>query len=537
MASDRGCGGHGRLSRRAAARVVQTIPQASPSPLALSRRDRAPRRTASRSACSTSAPRSQARDAGDVGRSTRARSRARKPRRAASASRRSSLRRPGAPRRRGRPRRPPPCRAATGASLARARDRERDREVGARLGDAHAARDARVDVVRRPSVTPACCSSTASSIASRPPSRPCADATRHRRRRAHRPAPAPRRAAAARPRAPPRPPSPDAPARRSARNSARRVGHVGQPVARSSRTDPSSSVEPKRCLSARSMRSAWWRSPSNESTVSTTCSSTRGPASAPSLVTWPDEHRRDAALLGVLHEPVRAVAHLARPTRARRAASGSSDGLDRVDREHVGRDRRRRARGRAGSDVSAHDEQVRGERAEPLGAQPHLRGRLLGARRAGSACPGRGHAPERLEQQRALADARLAAEQRDRARRRGRRRAPGRARARPVGRRRGAGRRRRRSAPGRRRATRAASAPAAPGPPPRPACPTRRTRAAPEPRGDSHPHSEQRWTVLATSSSSWHRRTVRPGCDTRRLRDPDSVTFGARRWWWGSIST
>ena len=44
---------------------------------------------------------------------------------------------------------------------------------------------------------------------------------------------------------------------------------------------------PNRCLVARSRRRAWWRSPSNDSTVSTTCSSTRGPASAPSLVTWP----------------------------------------------------------------------------------------------------------------------------------------------------------------------------------------------------------------------------------------------------------
>ena len=37
--------------------------------------------------------------------------------------------------------------ASTGAVVARAGDRERDREVGARLGDPHAARDARVDVV------------------------------------------------------------------------------------------------------------------------------------------------------------------------------------------------------------------------------------------------------------------------------------------------------------------------------------------------------------------------------------------------------
>ena len=44
---------------------------------------------------------------------------------------------------------------------------------------------------------------------------------------------------------------------------------------------------PKRCLTARSMRSAWWRSPSNDSTVSTRCSSARGPARPPSLVTCP----------------------------------------------------------------------------------------------------------------------------------------------------------------------------------------------------------------------------------------------------------
>ena len=46
-------------------------------------------------------------------------------------------------------------------------------------------------------------------------------------------------------------------------------------------------MEPKRCLTARRSRRAWWRSPSKASTVSTTCSSTRGPARPPSLVTWP----------------------------------------------------------------------------------------------------------------------------------------------------------------------------------------------------------------------------------------------------------
>ena len=50
---------------------------------------------------------------------------------------------------------------------------------------------------------------------------------------------------------------------------------------------PTSPVGPKRCLSARSERSVPWRSPSMRTTVSTRCSRARGPASSPSLVTWP----------------------------------------------------------------------------------------------------------------------------------------------------------------------------------------------------------------------------------------------------------
>src|SRR5439155_1445887 len=44
-------------------------------------------------------------------------------------------------------------------------------------------------------------------------------------------------------------------------------------------------AEPNRFFTARSTRYEWWRSPSKYSTVSTRCSSTRGPARAPSLVT------------------------------------------------------------------------------------------------------------------------------------------------------------------------------------------------------------------------------------------------------------
>ena len=50
---------------------------------------------------------------------------------------------------------------------------------------------------------------------------------------------------------------------------------------------PISLTAPKRFLMARTRRKLEWVSPSKYSTVSTMCSSTRGPASAPSLVTWP----------------------------------------------------------------------------------------------------------------------------------------------------------------------------------------------------------------------------------------------------------
>jgi hypothetical protein len=50
---------------------------------------------------------------------------------------------------------------------------------------------------------------------------------------------------------------------------------------------PISSAGPNRFLVARTIRSVECRSPSKEMTTSTRCSSARGPAMAPSLVTWP----------------------------------------------------------------------------------------------------------------------------------------------------------------------------------------------------------------------------------------------------------
>ncbi len=64
-----------------------------------------------------------------------------------------------------------------------------------------------------------------------------------------------------------------------------------------SRKQPTSSVAPKRFLTARTIRSTELRSPSKCSTTSTRCSSERGPAIAPSLVTCPTRTSATSALL------------------------------------------------------------------------------------------------------------------------------------------------------------------------------------------------------------------------------------------------
>jgi hypothetical protein len=74
--------------------------------------------------------------------------------------------------------------------------------------------------------------------------------------------------------------------RRSARNSAEGLATSASPAPVISKT-PISSVAPKRFLMPRRMRNWWPRSPSKCSTTSTMCSSTRGPAMLPSLVTCP----------------------------------------------------------------------------------------------------------------------------------------------------------------------------------------------------------------------------------------------------------
>ena len=68
---------------------------------------------------------------------------------------------------------------------------------------------------------------------------------------------------------------------------------------------PTSSTGPKRFFMARSMRKRELRSPSKLRTTSTRCSSTRGPAIEPSLVTWPT---MTVVMLRVLATRIRAAA-------------------------------------------------------------------------------------------------------------------------------------------------------------------------------------------------------------------------------------
>ena len=92
---------------------------------------------------------------------------------------------------------------------------------------------------------------------------------------------------------------------------------------------PSSLAAPKRFLTARTTRKRLPVSPSKYSTVSTMCSSTRGPAIAPSLVTWPIRStavpvsfaKRTSARRGLAHLRCRARRRFAE---LRSAWSGSS---------------------------------------------------------------------------------------------------------------------------------------------------------------------------------------------------------------------
>ena len=206
-----------------------------------------------------------------------------KPRRAASRSRRS---RPwigrSSPVRPISPHRTVPGRDRPVAQ--RRREGERQRQVERGLLDGQATDDAGVDVVagqvdaRMPAQHS---DQQRQALGSRPDT-----VRRGEPWTAARRAPGPRPAAAGCPRASPRR---RRPARRaSPARGTRRPGSATsrRPSAAISNT-PTSSVEPKRFLLARSSRRPQKRSPSSVSTTSTRCSSVFGPASVPSLVTWP----------------------------------------------------------------------------------------------------------------------------------------------------------------------------------------------------------------------------------------------------------
>ena len=113
---------------------------------------------------------------------------------------------------------------------------------------------------------------------------------------------------------------------------------------------PISLTAPKRFLIARTSRKLECVSPSKYSTVSTMCSSTRGPGQRAFLGDMADQHDAGAAGLGGAREVGRAFAHL-----RHRAGRGGElvgvDGLDRIDHGHRGLSGSRWWRGsfRAGS--------------------------------------------------------------------------------------------------------------------------------------------------------------------------------------------
>ena len=242
------------------------------------------------------------------------------------------------------------------------------------------------------------------------------------RSRSGRPAPGPRPAAAGSPPSSRGSPSP-APGWASPTKRAEASATSTRPPSRISNT-PISLVAPKRFLSARTVRKVRSRSPSKWSTQSTRCSSARGPASDPSLVTWPIRSMVTSRRLATLHQRPRS------PRAPRRrfpgVASPDGQGLDRVDHADGGalgldRGQHRLQRG------LGEDRDVERRVAEPLGPAsgsgpptPRPRRRASCARRA----------------ERSPAPSRPACSCRSRARRRagpaspgpGRRRAPGRAR-------------------------------------------------------------------------------------------------------------
>ena len=158
----------------------------------------------------------------------------------------------------------------------------------------------------------------------------------------------------------------------------RPLGSVSPTMPMSDRSkQPTSSVGPYRFLTARTRRSRECRSPSNCTTTSTRCSSTRGPGDRAVLGDVPDEQHRDAAGLGHLDERRGDLADLA-DVAGRALDLGAADRLHRVDDDQLGLE---------GVDLAEHRREVglageverAGHRLDALGPGAHLRRGLLTA--------------------------------------------------------------------------------------------------------------------------------------------------------------
>ena len=303
--------------------------------------------------------------------------------------------------------------AGAGRLFGRGRgQRRRHRQIGRRFADPQAAGDVQVDVGRvQPQRRRAFPAPRAASTAARRPSRSPSGAASRRGWATAAPAPPPAPAGCPPGRRTPR-------CRRCCRAARPGTGRTGLATSARPRSvisnTPISSVAPKRFFTARRMRNWWPRSPSKYSTASTMCSSTRGPAMAPSLVTWPTSTSANCRGLGQPDQLEAGGAHL------RHGAGGAVDrvqphGLDRIDHHQRGV----AGRFQAGGDVAQVDRggefQRRVVHAQAAGAQAHLLDGFL-AGDVEHPPAGAGEAGGGLQQQGGLADAGIAADQHGRGR-------------------------------------------------------------------------------------------------------------------------
>ena len=148
--------------------------------------------------------------------------------------------------------------------------------------------------------------------------------------------------------------------------------------------------------------------------MSTRCSTARGPARSPSLVTCPTRRRATPLDLGQAGQALDAGAHL-RQAAGRLGQRGVGDGLERVDDDEGGRCALDRRLDRL--DVGALErEEVAGHRADARGADRCTWVSDSSAEASITSSPVAATEREHLEEERRLADARRAEEQRDRAR-------------------------------------------------------------------------------------------------------------------------